>query len=430
VLLFAAGTAVAVLPAVVSERLWLFWLLWLGASLVLLGADTVLGIAARRVTARVDVPEYLYVGEPGAMRVDLEAGGQGLRALVECVVDLDPALVATAPAPVALPGGGAARIPIPLVARRRGVLAVEAVWLRWTGPLGLMRRVLFVPVGREVRVGPDIGAVRSQILRFFGSREAIAGPKVERYAGDGTEFKSLREWFPGLDPRAIHWKASARHRRLLGQEFQAERNHTIVLAFDTGHLMSEPLEGMPRLDHAIHAGLLMGYAALRAGDRVGLFAFDERVRAWSEPSGGLGAFARLRTAASDLRYGTGETNFTLGLAELSARLGRRALIVLFTDFVDVVTADLMAQGLARLSTRHLVAFLTLRDPWLDQVADAPPRSLTDLHRAVVAGDFVREREVVLRRLRRQGVQPVDAPPSSVSVRLLNRYLDIKRRELV
>src|SRR5438093_488493 len=78
----------------------------------------------------------------------------------------------------------------------------------------------------------------------------------------------------------------------------------------------EPLEGVPKLDHAIQAALLLAYVSLRSGDRVGLFAFDEKVRSFTEPTGGLHAFARLQAASADLQYSTGETNFTLGLAEL------------------------------------------------------------------------------------------------------------------
>ena len=48
----------------------------------------------------------------------------------------------------------------------------------------------------------------------------------------------------------------------------------------------------------------------------------------------------------------------------------------------------------------------------------------------VANDLTREREVVLRRLQRLGVMCIDAAPREVSTQLINRYLDIKRRELV
>ena len=235
---------------------------------------------------------------------------------------------------------------------------------------------------------------------------------------------------PGLDPRAIDWKASARHRKLLCQEFRAERNHQVILALDTGHLMSEPLGGIPKLDHAVNAGLLLAYFCLRTGDRVGLYGFDETVRCFGEPAGGMAAFPRLQRLTAELDYHRSETNFTLGLSDLSTRLRRRSLVILLTDFVDTISAELMVDNVQRLSRRHLVVFVTLRDPTLEAIAAAPPVTLEALHRAVVAGDFVREREVVLQRLRRLGVHCLDVPPARVSMHLVNRYLDIKRRELV
>src|SRR5262249_8703513 len=160
----------------------------------------------------------------------------------------------------------------------------------------------------------------------------------------------------------IDWKHSARHLKLLSKEFRTERNHQIMLAFDTGYLMCEPLEGIPRLDHAISAGLLLAWISLRQGDLVGTYGFDAAVRQYLQPMRGLASFARVQRATADLAYRHEETNFTLGLAELSQRLKRRALLVLFTDFVDTVTAELLVESLQRVSNRHVVVFVTLRDP--------------------------------------------------------------------
>jgi uncharacterized protein (DUF58 family) len=154
------------------------------------------------------------------------------------------------------------------------------------------------------------------------------------------------------------------------------------------------------------------------------------VRVFSEPAAGMGAFNRLQRLTADLEYGKAETNFTLGLANLATRLRRRSLIVLLTEFVDSITAELMLENVVRLSTKHLVVFVALRDPSLGAIESAPPGSLADLHRAVVAGDFARERETVLGRLRRMGVHCLDVPPERLSMSLLNRYLDIVRRELI
>jgi uncharacterized protein (DUF58 family) len=350
---------------------------------------------------------------------------------VEVLVDLHADLEPQPPCAVDLPGGGAAAtLALPLVARRRGRPTLDEAWLRWAGPLGLARRTKRVPLARAVAVVPGLRPVRAAALRFRGSRALTAGVQVERVVGDGSEFDALVEYVPGLDHRAISWKASARHRRLLCQEFRAERNHQVVLALDTGHLMAEPLLGVPRLDHAIGSALLLAWVSLKLGDRVGLYGFDRAARVFAEPQGGLGAFPRLKALSAELDASTDETNFTLGLTELSARLRRRSLVVVFTEFVDTVTAELMVENLSRLARRQLVLFVALRDPALDGAALAPPRRLGDLYRSVVASGLAREREGVLARLRRQGVLCVDAAPGQLSSSLVSRYLDVKRRELI
>jgi uncharacterized protein (DUF58 family) len=101
-----------------------------------------------------------------------------------------------------------------------------------------------------------------------------------------------------------------------------------------------------------------------------------------------------------------------------------------TDFEDTVTAELMIENTARLARRHLVTFVTLRDPHLDETIRAVPMSVKDVYRSVVADDLVTERDLVLQRLRRIGVFCIDARPGEISSRLVNRYLEVKRRELV
>jgi uncharacterized protein (DUF58 family) len=423
----AAGFPAALLPALVHPRLWGAWLVWFAATLLLVGLDTLLCLPGRLLSAETTVPETLGIGQPGVVEVRVSSP-RPVEVEVLCELHPDfapqpPRRVSTGPGP-----GGVARIP--LAARRRGRPTVDELWLRWSGPFGLVRRQARRVIGRAVAVVPDVAPVRQAAFRYFGSRELAAGVQVERFVGDGSEFDALREHVAGLDPRAIDWKASARHRRLLGREFRAERNHQVVMALDTGHLMGEPLEGLPRLDHAVTSALLLAYVSLRLGDRVGLFGFDRTARVWTEPQGGLGAFPRVRAASAQLEYSTDETNFTLGLAELSTRLRRRSLVVVFTEFVDTVTAELMVENLSRLARRHLVLFVALRDPSIDAVALGRPARLSDVYRSVVAADLVRERELVLARLRRGGIRCVDAPPRAVSAGLLNRYLDVKRRELV
>ena len=124
---------------------------------------------------------------------------------------------------------------------------------------------------------------------------------------------------------------------------------------------------------------------------------------------GVSGFARLQRATAELDYHHQETNFTLGLAELNARLKRRALVILFTDFVDTITAELLIESMQRVANRHLVVFVTQRGSLLQRAVDATPARFADVAQAVIAHDFLRERSIVFERLERLGIHCLDVP---------------------
>ena len=284
-------------------------------------------------------------------------------------------------------------------------------------------------IDRTIDILANVRSVQSAALQFF-SQEAVFGIKVQRDKGQGTEFEALTDYQPGMDSRFIDWKHSARHRKLVCKEFDTERNHQIVMAFDTGYLMREPVDGLARLDHAINAGLLLTWKSLRGGDLVGVYGFDAVVRHYLAPIRSLSSFGRIQQAVAALDYRSEETNFTLALAELNTRLRRRALVILFTDFVDTTTAELLIESLQRVANRHVVLFVTLRDSVLQGIADAPPGEFEDVTRAVVAHDMIRDRTIVLERLERLGIHCLDTTTKGLSAGLINRYLQIKQRGLI
>src|SRR5690606_19797181 len=115
---------------------------------------------------------------------------------------------------------------------------------------------------------------------------------------------------------------------------------------------------------------------------------------------------------------------------LAARLKRRSLIVLFSDFSDTTSAELMIESVERLVRHHLVIFVTMEDAELAQLTDADPVRLRDLAAAVAADGLARQRALVLQRLRRLGVDVIEAPWQAIGYRLIDRYLAAKQAEAV
>lgn len=427
-LVLAAGIPPGFLLLTWNASLWILPVAYALFALAAIGIDAAMTRRPRRVGIEAFAPERLYVGRSGTLVLDIDAGGRPEPIRFEALCEL----VGDAPQPQPAAGVSAAgrlTLEIELLARRRGRLELAAVWARWRGPMGLAEGRKRVAIGRSIDVVPDIRGIQSAALQFF-DRDSIFGAKVQRQKGEGAEFETLREYAPGLDHRFMDWKRSAKHRKLLTREFRTERNNPVMLAFDTGHLMLEPIDGVARLDHAIEAGLLLGWISLRGGDLVGAYGFDARARQFLAPAGGMPHFARLQRAGAGLAYRTEETNFTLGLAELEARLNRRTLVVLFTEFVDTISAELLLESLTRMARRHVVVFVTLQDPMAARLIAAAPERFSAVAQAVVAHDFQRERSIVLERIARLGVHCLDAPARHVSAGLLNRYLAIKQRGLM
>jgi len=420
--------AVALLPALGFPRTWpLLTVLW-GAAVVAYGADALLSPRRTAVSWDLQTPATLYIGERAVAVATVRVSSRR-PVPVELVLDLSEELEPQ-PSVVGMGSAPGSTFDWELVPRRRGTVEIERLWIRYLSPLGLWSWLVVAPIGREIAVLPNLPLVRSTALRFFSDRDFRAGLKIERYRGDGTEFDSLKEFLVGDDSRTIDWKSSARHRKLYCRQHRAERNHQIVITLDTGRLMSEHFGDVPKLDHALNAALVLSYVCLTSGDRVGLFSFGSGIGPGLDPVRGVASIQALIHATSRIDYSNDETNFTLGLTTLAQKLRRRSLIILLTDFVDTVTAELMLENMDRIRRRHLVVFASVRDPLLAETVASKPSSVVALNRCVVAQNLLRDREIVHRRLRRMGIHPLDAEPSAIGPGLINQYLDIKRRELV
>lgn len=129
-----------------------------------------------------------------------------------------------------LPPLAESRGQLEVLLRRRGRHPLGDAHVTSIFPLGFFRKGLRFPLTREVLVYPE--------LFTAGSLEVDADPRggVEpaRRAGWGHELHALRAFRPGDDPRAIHWKQTARTGELVAMEREVEENRRLTVVFDNG----------------------------------------------------------------------------------------------------------------------------------------------------------------------------------------------------
>jgi len=163
---------------------------------------------------------------------------------------------------------------------------------------------------------------------------------------------------------------------------------------------------------------------------VALNAFDSRPRIASGLISGVPAFAELQRLAAAIDYSTEETNYTFALTTLATRLTRRSMIVLFTEFTDLTSADFMVRAAARIVEKHLLLVVVLRDEEVEAIADRLPETPEDVTRAVTAAALLRDRRLALTRLQHLGVHVIESDHDKVGEQLVAGYVDLKRRNLL
>jgi uncharacterized protein (DUF58 family) len=429
VLAAAAGVPVALAVAALAPGRWATGLAWSLAVVLATVVDALLAPAPGRARLALALPPSAPVGGPVEVRAEVAFDGAGPRA-AELALGRDPLLAMDDDGRAWLPlDGGRVAARIATEARRRGTARIAEAWLRWKGPLGLAWRQRRFATAAETRILPDIRPVRERGARIF-QRHALQGLVAQLERGDGTDFEALVEYRAGMDRRAIDWKQSARHLKLHAKEFRVERNNQIVFAIDAGRQMVEPVAGLPRVDRAVSAALLAGWVALKLGDRVAIHAFDAAPRLASGFVSGRGAFAELQRVAAGIDYAAAETNYTYALTTIGQHLTRRSMIVLFTEFPDLTAAGFLVRAAARLAETHLLLVVVLRDAELEEIVDAPPAEPGDVTRAITAAQLLRDRLEVLTRLRHLGAHVVEAPHDQVGDRLVDAYVQLKKRNLL
>ena len=163
----------------------------------------------------------------------------------------------------------------------------------------------------------------------------FAGNYRSAFRGGGLEYEESRPYAPGDDVRALDASATARTGVPYVKIFREERDRSLLLGLDVSGSMSFGTAASSKAATAAHALALLASAAGRAGDRIGLVAFDSQVREEAPLARGRAQSARLiRLAAQAASESRGPTDLAAGLRALRRRSLRRAVIVLISDFRD------------------------------------------------------------------------------------------------
>jgi uncharacterized protein (DUF58 family) len=149
-------------------------------------------------------------------------------------------------------------------------------------------------VEKESKVTFSVYPVLEELRKFPFSRMSVRplqGVIPSKSPGHGTEFFEIRDYSPTDEFRRINWKASARSRTLLSNEYESERLTDIFMILDSTS------SSIYFLKDYVRACLSLSDFFLRMGNRVGLVIIG---KFWTWVRAGSGRRQLVRIAESIL----------------------------------------------------------------------------------------------------------------------------------
>ena len=207
--------------------------------------------------------------------------------------------------------------------------------------------------------------------------------------------------------------------------YRAERNQTVIVLLDNGRVMAGQVAGVPRVEHAMDAVLMLTAVATRLGDRSGLLAFDRECAPSCRPATGPTSSRRVTEAMYQLEPELAESDYRGAFTQTLTRFRRRALLVILTELADQALGDTLLPALPLILRSHLVIVASVSDPDLRGGPSRRRSTAAAAYRKAAALAALEDRRLLAGRLRGLGVTVVDAPPGALAPALADAYLRVK-----
>lgn len=314
--------------------------------------------------------------------------------------------------------------------RERGVYRYGAINVFASLPTALIQRRYRLEADREVPVYPSYLQLRKYELMAISDRLTLAGIKRIRRPAQQSEFERIKDYVPGDDRRAVNWKATARRGKLMVNQYQDERAQQVFALIDTGRVMKMPFAGLSLLNHAINAALVIGNVAMRKEDRFGLVTFSNMIHDTLPASRARGHMQSVLQSLYSLGTDHKETDMEALFVYLKRNVRQRSLLLLFTNYESVEALRRQLPYLQRLGRQHLVVPIFFRNTELDDALQSEAQDTEQLYIHTIMERMIVEKRLIALELERHGMPAILCRPEELSVKVIDRYLEIKARGIL
>jgi uncharacterized protein (DUF58 family) len=125
-----------------------------------------------------------------------------------------------------------------------------------------------------------------------------------------------------------------------------------------------------------------------------------------------------------------DSDFEALYVYLRYHLNQRSLLILFTNFESLYGLERQLPYLKQLSTHHPLLVIFFENTELSALQQQKAHNLEQVYYKTIANKFALEKRQMVKELQKHGIMSLLTPPQKLTANTINKYLELKERQVV
>ncbi len=312
----------------------------------------------------------------------------------------------------------------------RGEYIFGSLYCFVSSKIGLIKRRYAFDNEQLVKVYPSFIQMKRYDFLAIDNRLSHFGLKKIRRIGNTLEFEQIKEYVSGDDVRTVNWKATAKHARLMVNQYQDEKMQPVYSIIDSSRVMKMPFNGLKLLDYAINSALAFSNIALRKGDKAGMMDFSNKVKKYVPAVAKKTHLNTILESLYNINTHFLDADFGALQSHIRRQVTHRSLLLLYTNFEHITSLHRQLPYLQAIAKKHVLVVIFFENTELKKLMEMEATTIPEIYDQTIAQQFQFDKKVMVSELEKRGIQAVLTTPEDLTVNTINKYLEIKAKGLL
>ena len=296
--------------------------------------------------------------------------------------------------------------------------------------LGFIQRRFLFDEPIDIACYPAFLQLKKYTLLATTHKLEQLGVKRIRRIGANLEFDHIREYHKGDEYRNINWRATAKSRKLMTNQFEEEKAQPIYSLIDTGRSMRMPFNEMTLLDYAINSSLILSNITIIKGDKAGVIEFSKRINKHVVATNKTYQMQQILEHLYQITTDFKESEFGRLYTYVRQHIYQRSLLFLYTNFETLDALERQLPYLQLMNKSHILVVVMFKNSELQDIINAPAKTTHQIYTQTIAEQFMYDKQLIVQKLNSMGIQTILTEPQHLTLNAINKYLEIKARGLI